>query len=955
MNEPLSWATLDYWRRRKPADAAILTTAARPPLLWADLPGLIARIAEHLRMHGVAQSARIAIAMPPGAETALVTLAAMQCGVAAPLNPELTASELASSLRRLRPHVLIVREGLPGRPEAVAQSLGIPTLAAAWSIDEGPGGVRLTSAQARAVVGDDALAAPDGTRLILQTSGTTAEPKLVPLTEANLFASAAALMRSLSLTENDRALNLLSQFHIGGLWDLIAAPLFSGGSVICGGVFSVATYRAGCGLAPTWVQLAPSMIHAVVAAKAPAPPTLRFIRSVSAPLSMALKAEAQTHLGRPIIEIYGMTETAGVITSNPFNPAHQKPGSVGVPVGPTIAVLDPSGRPVPVGSSGEVVLRGPQVSPGYLAAAAGDAVVFAADGFHTGDLGRMDEDGHLWLVGRSKDLINRGGEMIGPAEIDAAALSLAWVADAAAFAAPHPTLGEEIEMAIVLKAGAQPQTDLEETLAATRDALRSLLGYGRMPARIHIVQAVPRTPGGKLQRHLLVEQFSGLPRVHAAPAADRAALAWPERPVARWVAGVWASVLDLAVMGADEDFFQSGGSSLQAAQAAALVQSRFPDQMLYVSSVYEAPTPDQQADFLSEHYPEITARILGETLRPDGGLTTLGEADQMRFARRVRDPLDAHIAGKRLNPPAVFILSPPRSGSTLLRAMMAGHDALFAPPELYLLSHADLTARRAWYGRAHASQLEGLPRAFMGATGCSADEAQAIVSEMERDNLPTADVYLRLQTAIGGRLLVDKTPYYGVHSSVLTSAEATFERPIYIHLSRHPYGMIRSFDQARLGQLWWPRLAGPDGDPVSPFASRQLAELIWTHIHANTVAFLEGVPAERQIHLRYEDLVRDPEAAARRLCATLGLPFDPAMLDPLADPSGRMTDGLRAESRMIGDPKFHSHSAIDPSAADQWKQTYDRDFLSSRAGALANALGHTERVDDADERVEFDV
>ncbi|MBN9020508.1 MAG: AMP-binding protein, partial [Rhizobiales bacterium] len=359
-----------------------------------------------------------------------------------------------------------------------------------------------------------------------------------------------------------------------------------------------------CARAPTWVQLVPSMLRAVVAAADPARPAgLRFIRSVSAALPTDLKAEAEARLRVPVVEIYGMTETAGVITSNPLDPADQRPGSVGIAVGPDVAIRDPEGRMLPEGSEGEVVISGRQVSPGYIAAAPEDAVAFGPDGFHSGDLGRIDRDGHLWLVGRRKDLINRGGEMIAPAEIEAALLAVPGVADAAVFGVPHATLGEEIAAAIV-PAGPEPMPDL---CASVRSSIRAVLGHGRLPASLHVVDAIPRTAGGKLQRRILAARYAAAPE---APSPGVVPRRWPDAPLARWVAEIWAPIVGLPVMGEDDDFFGAGGGSLQAAQAAAVVQDRFPDEIVYVSSVYEAPTPRLQAAFLEANHPLVAARVL---------------------------------------------------------------------------------------------------------------------------------------------------------------------------------------------------------------------------------------------------------------------------------------------------------------------------------------------------------
>lgn len=955
------WDAVCAWSRRKSGEPALLGLPGRAALPWDALPDGVEVLAMALRGAGVTEASRVALLMPPGAETVLLCLAVMRVGIAVPLDPESTSAEIASALDRDRPHLLVVSEGLPGDASAVAAARGVPTVWAHWDRSARAGTVHLDAPNRGAFppMPDDVLTAPVGTRMILRTSGTTAHPKLVPLTAENLHLSARALVASLRLTEADRGLNLLPQFHIGGLWDLVAGPLLSGGSVICAGAFSPAAYARGLSLAPTWVQLVPAMIGAVLREReegrvGPPPATMRLLRSVSAALPPALKARAEASLGVTVVEIYGMTEAAGVIASNPLDPGLQKPGTVGPSVGPEMTIRAPSGVEQPRGEVGEVVLRGPQISPGYLAVAPGDAVAFAPDGFHTGDLGSLDADGHLRLVGRLKDLINRGGEKVAPAEIETALLTLPWIADAAAFGVPHPELGEEIEAAIVPVEGAAPGGD---PLGTTLAALRPVLGHGRVPARLHRVEAIPRTPGGKLRRAALRDGLLDAPAAPvAAPITAPASASSEAGPLARWIAGIWASALGRAAIGPDDDFFALGGTSLRAAQAVALIQDRFPDEIVYVSSVYEAPTPERQAAFLHRHHPRIAMGILGEYVRARSVGAAPVDVDMRAAFHAAIAPAQpvAADASARRNPPAVIILSPPRSGSTLLRAMLAGHSRLFAPPELYLLSHADLAARRAWYGAAHASQLEGLPRAFMGALGWSADEAETRVAAMEAEVEGTAQVYRRLQDAVPGRMLVDKTPYYGVHTEVLARSEAVFDRPLYIHLSRHPYGMIRSFEAASLAQLWWPRLTGPGGGPC-PFHPRQFGELLWERIHATAATFLETMPAERWIHLRFEDLVAAPETACRRLCDALAIPFEPSMLDPLSDPARRMTDGLRPGSRMIGDPKFHAHRGIEGDAAGAWRRHYERDFLSDETWALAATLGYRERIADRSERVVFEI
>lgn len=895
-----------------------LLAPRRGALCHDALPDVVERLAAQLPVGDL-----IATLLPAGPDAVLVSLAAMQSGAVLPLSPEATAHDIALALDRMRPSLVLKAEGMGVDVVALAGARGIPV--ALVKTGAAIGDIGLTGAPATARSG---LALPDGTRLLLQTSGTTAAPKAVPLTETNLSAAAEALAASLRLMSEDRALNLLPQFHIGGLWDLVAAPLLSGGSVICGGAFSRRAFAEGMDLAPTWVQLAPPMLADLVADTEQGRLGLRFIRSVSTALPARLRREAEIRLGVPVVEIYGMTETAGVITSQPLD---RQDGSVGHPVGLEVTLRD-----------GEVVVRGPQLSPGYLLAGPEDQARFTPEGFRTGDLGRLDASGQLWITGRAKDLINRGGEMVAPAEVEEALRSLPWVVDAGVFPVAHPTLGEEIAAAIVLSGGpADPAGE-------ARRAVRHLLGHGRMPAVVHVIDALPRTASGKLQRGRLSELCTV-----AQPPPTMGAETVELSPIGEWVAVIWAGALGVAALGPGEDFFLAGGTSLQAAQAIALMQDQFPDALLYVSSVYDAPTPAAFEVHLRTHYPEICASILHARVMAPTPVPPVTEADRAAFAEMLRCPAPPVRTGAP-NPRAVFLLSAPRSGSTLLRVMLAGHPALFAPPELYLLSHRDLAARRDWFGRAHASQLEGLPRAVMAATVQDAAAATAAVRAAEAAAHPVAEVYRELQAHVSPRLLVDKTPFYAVHPETLAAAETLFTDAVYIHLTRHPYGMIRSFETARLDQLWWPRLTGPDGPPA-PFQTRQLAELIWARITETTTTFLRGIPMERQVHLRYEDLVAQPGEAMDRLCATLGLTPDPAMLTPTGPAAERMTDGLHAASRMIGDPAFHRHSGLSSDGAEAWRRHYSADFLSEPTWQLARMLGHSETVGTGADLISFEL
>jgi acyl carrier protein len=283
---------------------------------------------------------------------------------------------------------------------------------------------------------------------------------------------------------------------------------------------------------------------------------------------------------------------------------------------------------------------------------------------------------------------------------------------------------------------------------------------------------------------------------------------------------------------------------------------------------------------------------------------------------------------------AAFILSAPRSGSTLLRVMLAGNPRLFAPPELYLLNYVTMVQRgAALSNKWNAHLLTGTIRAVMHLRRCNAKEAEEVLRSFEDQDRSTHDFYALLQEAIGDRLLVDKTPLYPIHPEILRRAEHDFDSPLYVHLVRHPCGMIRSFEDAKIEQLI-PFMR------ESNFSRRQLAELTWLVANENVSNFFATLPRERCLLVRYEDLVQHPESWLRRICDFLGVPFAEEMLDPYSDLDSRMATGLHYVSEFSGDLKFHLHARIEPEAAERWRKYDSEDSLSVMSRNLATSFGY---------------
>ena len=335
---------------------------------------------------------------------------------------------------------------------------------------------------------------------MLHTSGTTARPKIVPLLQRNLAASARHIAGTLRLGPADRCLNVMPLFHIHGLAAAVLASMGAGASITCTpGFNALKVFSWFEDAVPTWYTAVPTMHQAILARADRQPETaraagLRLVRSSSASLPPQVMARLEAVFGCPVIESYGMTEAAHQMTSNPLPPGERKPGSVGVPAGPEVAVMDSAGALLPAGSVGEVVIRGPNVTPGYAGSPEANAEAFADGWFRTGDQGVFDADGYLMLTGRLKELINRGGEKISPREVDEALLDHPAVAQAVAFALPNPKLGEEVAAAVVVRDGAEVDERALRAFVGER-----LAGF-KVPRRVVFVPEIPKGATGKLQR-----------------------------------------------------------------------------------------------------------------------------------------------------------------------------------------------------------------------------------------------------------------------------------------------------------------------------------------------------------------------------------------------------------------------------------------------------------------------
>ena len=489
-----------------------------------------ARLAKRLRALGVVPGDRVAIVLGNGPEMAVAFLAAATAGTAAPLNPRYRAEELKFYMEDLGVRVLITGpEGSVGadaarRAVSGLESVTLATLTGSFDRLElerearnGPPPVATQPAEGNRDRGPEGGREPGGDRgpddvaLVLHTSGTTSRPKIVPIRHRNLARSAVNIAGSLAMTARDRSLNVMPLFHIHGLLAGLLAPLSAGGSVVCTEGFDAFRFFSWLEtLRPTYYTAVPTMHQMVLSRSADHQSTardcgLRFVRSSSASLPAPVLDDLRGLFGAPVIEAYGMTEATHQMCANPLPPTVVKARSVGVPTGIELAVLDDLGRPVPAGRRGEVAVRGPTVIDGYENNPEADRVAFTSGWFRTGDEGCVDADGYLFLTGRLKEQINRGGEKVSPLEVDEALLGHEAVSEAVTFAMPHPKLGEEVAAAVVTVEGASV------TERELRRFLSESLAAFKVPRRVLFLDELPKGPTGKLQRIGLAERLGLAP------------------------------------------------------------------------------------------------------------------------------------------------------------------------------------------------------------------------------------------------------------------------------------------------------------------------------------------------------------------------------------------------------------------------------------------------------------
>lgn len=903
---------------------AVAATFRDQALTYRELNQRANQLARHLRGLRVDREVLVGMCVERSLEMVVGMLGVLKAGAAyLPLDPAYPQDRLAFMLEDARPAVVLTldrhKSALPANPASVR------CLDRDWP------------AIATQEIGNlDTGVTVSNLAYVIYTSGSTGRPKGVLVEHRGMGNLALAQIRAFQVQPGDRVLQFASMNFDASVSEVLMALI--GGATLClepaeamlpGPVLE----RLLRDRAISVVTLPPSVLEVLSAVELPALKSL-----IVAGEACSAELVKRWSPGRNFFNAYGPTEATVCATMGRCGDGTWKP-HIGKPMANTqIHVLDKHLQPVPIGVPGELHIGGDGLARGYLHQPELTRAKFIANPFSaepgsrlykTGDLVRWLADGNLEFLGRIDHQVKIRGFRIELGEIESLLVQHPRVRQAVVVAR-EDVPGKKFLAAYVVTDPAQPVTGAE-----LRRYLKENLPDYMVPATFVALESIPRTANGKVDRRAL-------------PAPDRSRppgsiYVGARTPLEQHLVNLWQEILGFEKIGVEDHFFELGGNSIQAAILVQKLQEKL-GEYVYAVALFDAPTIAGLAKFLARNYADAVARVFGHDAMGGQAPARRGPMDAAKVAtfRGLIKPLPTRTTRGEAgpNPPAVFVLSPPRSGSTLFRVMLAGHPGLFAPPELQLLNFNTLQERlQAFSSERDRFWLDGTIRALMEIHHWPLEQARAFMEACERNNLSVKDFYRLMQEALGSRLFVDKTPTYPLDLNVLERAEADFQNAKFIHLVRHPSAVISSFEEAKLHLVFPLFLTGE-----ASFATQELAELIWITCQQNILLFLNRIPAERRHRVTFEDMVRDPRSVMEGVSAFLGLDFHPQMVDPYRNQQGRMTDALSQHTKMLGDVKFHTHTGIEAKAAERSKSRFPEELLSPVAKRLAISLGYQLRA-----------
>jgi acyl-CoA synthetase (AMP-forming)/AMP-acid ligase II len=599
MSEPRErtiYSLIERWGAVSPEAVAILAPGRRPAT-FGELLAQIRRIAVELAALGFRSDSRIGIALPAGPEMGVMHLGAVSACVSVPLNPDAPRAELTQRIETLGLAAVFVPAGRHDTPAAEAASAArIPVFTVTHSPTAAAGMFDIAGTPVGAL-GNWQPPRPESPALVLTTSGTTSRPRTVVQTHLNRAVAALRMSEASRVTPNDRYLNIMPMFHTQGLQAELVTPLSAGASVVCAPGFDITRFFDWLDeFQPTVFNAVPAMHQAILRRVADTnrnlkPSSLRMVRSSSAALPLEVRKEMERAYGLRVIVSYAATECS-VVAQTPLPPEEDRPGSSGKLIHDQVWIWDVAGNPLPPGSRGEVVSGGPTVISGYEGDPEATARSFVDGRFRTGDEGYIDPAGYLFITGRIKEVINRGGEKISPAEIDDALLRQPGIEQACAFAVQDPKLGEELAAAVVLR----PGHSLDET--EVRRALAEELGAARTPRRVIEVGELPKNVIGKVDRLRMAEKlgltWEQLQAPSVPPPPD---VSGRNQAYEQMLTSAWKDVLRVGAVSLSDTFIGLGGDSLLAARLLRIAKDRT-GLAIPLIDFFDAPTIAAQAALL---------------------------------------------------------------------------------------------------------------------------------------------------------------------------------------------------------------------------------------------------------------------------------------------------------------------------------------------------------------------
>ncbi len=583
-----------------PETPAILAPR-RKPLTFAQLNEIVRQTGGYLAGLGLGINDRVAVALTNGMDMACAFFAVSNIATFIPLNPAFSSDEFKYYLRLLKVKALLVQENTRNEAEQAAAELGITLITLASPGADGQ--FLLSCDKQRDSFSQSAYQTGHNQDIasINYTSGTTGKPKVIPRTHTNLCTTAENTARVYNLTGADRCLIITPMFRGVSIATLLSSVI-SGDSAICAGSFEpVEFFRMLQELSPTWYLAGPAVLQSIVeyAEKnqvAARGSSLRFIRSSGAPLSAKLAERLERVFGVPAIVSYGMSE-AGNIACSYLAPKGHKAGSVGVSMGYEIGIVDEQGELLPVGASGEIAVCGPNVMSGYENDPEANKRAFVKGWFKTGDQGYMDQDGYLFITGRIKELINRGGEKISPYEVEKAILEHPDVLEAVVFPLPDGRFGEDVSVLVVLKTGSAL------SVRQLRSFLKGKTAHFKMPTSLFITDQIPKGPAGKVQRSKLYQQLANF------EATIRAAgeITAPRSETEEKLAVIWKEILHVNEIDILDNFFDLGGDSLLVSVLFAYIEEAW-GRKIPLSIFFKEGTIEQLAQWIDKSEGEKSSR-----------------------------------------------------------------------------------------------------------------------------------------------------------------------------------------------------------------------------------------------------------------------------------------------------------------------------------------------------------